>query len=397
MTDQVVQRFSVDFDFPVFFTRNLFSEENATFVKAVTRLEPEKRHRVLFVIDENILPAHPRLISQIDRYFAIHSTALENLGPPVPVQGGEASKNDFGHVLRVAEEINDRGLDRQSIIAVIGGGAVLDMACFVGAIAHRGVRTIRIPTSVLSQGDSGVGVKNGVNWFGKKNYFGTFVPPFAVINDEAFLDTLEPRDKIAGLAEAVKVSLIRDKDFYDYLETNVSKLTQAEPDTLVRAIRRTAELHLKHIGTSGDPFEFGSARPLDFGHWAAHKLETMTGHRLRHGEAVAIGMALDCIYSTKLGFLRAASTDRILNLLEALGFKLWDETLLQRDFDGSFVVLKGLQEFREHLGGALHITLLREIGTGFEVNEIRQDVVLDAIDFLKMRFERKAVVVETLR
>lgn len=397
MTEQVAQSFSVDFDFPVYFTRNLFSIENSTFQNAVTRLEPHKRHRVLFVVDENVLSAHPLLISQIDRYFAQHQDVLENVGPVVPVQGGEASKNDFAHVLRLAEEVNDRGLDRQSIIAIVGGGAVLDMACFVGAISHRGIRTIRIPTTVLSQSDSGVGVKNGVNWFGKKNYFGTFVPPFAVINDAAFLDTLEKRDKIAGLAESVKVSLIRDKEFYFFLEANAAKLAQADPNNLLYAVRRTAELHLKHIGSSGDPFEFGSARPLDFGHWAAHKLESMTDHRLRHGEAVAIGIALDCIYAAKVGFLKAAATERILTLLENLGFQLWDDALLQRDPHGNFVVLKGLQEFREHLGGALHVTLLRDIGTGFEVNEIQQNIVLDAINFLRMRFDRKAVVIEALR
>src|SRR5207342_647581 len=117
-------------------------------------------------------------------------------------------------------EMNRVGLDRHSFIAIIGGGAVLDMACFAAALAHRGIRAIRIPTTVLSQADSGVGVKNGVNLFGKKNFIGTFVPPFAVINDSRFLESLSRRDTVSGVVEAIKVALLRDPAFYRYLEVH---------------------------------------------------------------------------------------------------------------------------------------------------------------------------------
>ena len=98
---------------------------------------------------------------------------------------------------------------------MIGGGAVLDMVSFAAAIAHRGIRVVRFPTTVLAQADSGVGVKNSINLFGKKNFVGTFVPPFAVINDFDFLETLEPRDRIAGVVEAVKVALLKDAAFFE--------------------------------------------------------------------------------------------------------------------------------------------------------------------------------------
>src|SRR4030095_15600417 len=129
-----------------------------------------------------------------------------------------------------------------------------------------------------------------------------------------------------------------------------------------RLIYPCAELHVNHIATSGDPFEFGSARPLDFGHWAAHKLEQLSEYKIRHGEAVAIGIALDVIYSELIGFITRDTCERILRLLETLGFDLFANELLHADSSGTLMVLKGLEEFQEHLGGELTITLLEDIG-----------------------------------
>jgi 3-dehydroquinate synthase len=145
---------------------------------------------------------------------------------------------------------------------------------------------------------------------------------------------------------------------------------------------------MNHIATSGDPFECGSARPLDFGHWAAHKLEQISEYRIRHGEAVAIGIALDVIYSRRLGFLDAVSAERILALLEKLGFELFANELLHEDSSGALVVLTGLEEFREHLGGQLTITLLQGVGRGFEVHEMDSSMVLAAINELHERHKQ---------
>ena len=181
---------------------------------------------------------------------------------------------------------------------------------------------------MLAQADSGVGVKNGINLFGKKNFVGTFVPPFAVINDLDFLETLEPRDRIAGVVEAVKVALLKDRGVLRRPRGQRVAHRAGDSEVLRRVIERSAELHLQHICGNGDPFELGSARPLDFGHWAAHKLESMTQHRLRHGEAVAIGMALDVGLLGAQGLSRsrgrAIASSR---LLETIGFQLWDDAL----------------------------------------------------------------------
>jgi 3-dehydroquinate synthase len=166
-------------------------------------------------------------------------------------------------------------------------------------------------------------------------------------------------------------------------------LREFDATAMQRLIYRCAELHLDHIATAGDPFESGSARPLDFGHWSAHKLEQLSEYRIRHGEAVAIGIALDLIYSRKLGCLNAASAERALGLLEALGFDLFANELLHVDSQHSLIVLDGLEEFREHLGGELTVTLLNGIGQGYEAHEMNLPLVVEAIYELKARHARR--------
>lgn len=377
--------FSLSFDIPVAFTAGVFEAENPTFAHCLTRLEQERRHRLLVVIDDGVLQGHPTLLSDLHRYVDVHGDRLELAGAPMIVEGGEASKQGMGPAMDVVSRINDTGIDRQSFVVVIGGGAVLDMVSFAAAIAHRGVRVVRLPTTTLSQGDSGIAVKNGVNLFGKKNFVGTFVPPFAVINDRRFLASLSPRDRRCGIAEAVKVAVLRDPAFFDWLEVNAVRIDQGDSESLGHAVRRSADHHLAHIFGSGDPFELGSARPMDFGHWSAHKLETVTHHSVRHGEAVAIGMALDVCYSVRGGFLAPAVAERILRVLEALGFTLFHEALQSRDASGELNLIGGIQEFREHLGGDLHITLLQDMGRGFEANDMSPALVSQAVNDLAAR------------
>ncbi len=283
------------------------------------------------------------------------------------------------------QNLFDHHIDRHSFLIAVGGGAVLDAAGLIAATTHRGVRHVRIPTTVLAQNDSGIGVKNGVNLRGVKNFVGTFAPPFAVLNDIELISTLEPRDKIAGMAEAVKVALIRDPDFFAWLERHADDLAVFARPAMAHMIRRCAELHMHQIAHGGDPFEAGSARPLDYGHWAAHKLESLTRHHLRHGEAVAIGMALDARYSVLVGLLPAGQEERICFLLEHLGLRLWHPALDQKTVDGRHAVLAGLQDFREHLGGELTVTLLAGVGRGLEVHEIDEDLVLQAVAWLRER------------
>jgi 3-dehydroquinate synthase len=366
----------VTFSYPVLFTTGVFSPANTSF-RDLLGPRAGAPARVLFVVDRGVADAQPGLLDEIDSYCARYQSAIEHAGRATVIEGGEQSKNDPRILQQVQTAIHDAGLCRHSYVAAIGGGAVLDVVGYAAATAHRGIRLIRIPTTVLAQDDSAVGVKNGVNAFGKKNYFGTFAPPYAVITDFAFLSTLSDRDWRSGIAEAVKVALVRDPGFFVRLEADAPLLAARDAAAMERLVRRSAALHLAHITAGGDPFELGSSRPLDFGHWAAHKLEQLTEHRLRHGEAVAIGMALDSTYARMLGALPEPEWRRIIDLLAAVGFDLWAPEL-SRHHD----VLRGLEEFREHLGGRLTIMLLRGIGQPFDVHEIDHGVMIQAIDMV---------------
>lgn len=366
----------------VFFTENVFEPDNLILRNALTDAAPRK---VLVVLEDSLAQALPGLEVGIENYFAAHAKTARLVRPPLYVCGSESAKNSPTIITELQSHISRNHIDRHSYLIAVGGGALLDVAGFAAAIAHRGVRHVRIPTTTLSQADSGVGVKNGLNAFGKKNFIGTFAPPYAVINDFNLLATLEPRDKRGGYAEAVKVACIRDAKFFEALERDAARLAAFEPAAMKQLIRRCAELHLEHIATGGDPFERGSARPLDFGHWAAHKLEQLSRFRISHGEAVAIGIALDVIYARNIGLLSAASAERILKLLAQLGFRLFADELLNADDANRLTVLTGLEEFREHLGGELTITLLKEIGCGVEVHEMDAARIIAAIHELRDR------------
>jgi 3-dehydroquinate synthase len=145
-------------------------------------------------------------------------------------------------------------------------------------------------------------------------------------------------------------------------------------------VKRCAELHMQHIAGK-DPFESGSSRPLDFGHWSAHKLEQLSNFEILHGEAVAMGMALDTVYSNLSGHLTDAESLRILDLLIKLGFELSHPMMLISSSNSA--ILSGLEEFREHLGGELTIMLLNGIGKGLEVHQIDNEILMQASGYLK--------------
>jgi 3-dehydroquinate synthase len=374
------QSFSVRFEYKTFFTSDLFELSNTVlndFIAANSTSASIKK--ILFVVDRDVLKAKPELADKIRRYFATY-TAAQLIPEIVAMPGGEIIKNDESYFSKVLEIINQYNIDRHSYVAAIGGGSILDMVGYASAVAHRGVKHIRIPTTVLSQNDSGVGVKNSINYFGKKNFLGTFVPPVAVFNDDQFLLTLSHRDYRSGIAEAIKVSLIKDAAFFEWLEANADALVARDMPTMKYLIKRCAELHLNHIA-SLDPFEKGSSRPLDFGHWSAHKLEQLTHFKVLHGEAVAMGIALDTVYSSLSGRISAGEANRVVNLIKKIGFEI-THPLLEVTGDDSPILI-GLQEFREHLGGELTIMLLERIGVGVEVHEMDAALIKKAGEILK--------------
>lgn len=370
MTTSLERTITVPFQHRVYFTRSAFSARNRLLAELISAPRAAVPPKVLVVIDQGVAQAFPKLAEEVSRYFSAEPAFARLVRAPLLVPGGEAAKANREVVDEIHCEIEHGGICRHSYLLAIGGGALLDAAGFAAATAHRGVRHIRLPTTTLSQADGGVGVKNGINAFAKKNFIGTFAPPFAVINDSDFLAPLPAAEKRGGLIEAIKVALIRDAAFFAKIERAADELARFVPGAMEDVIRRCAELHVRQIAESGDPFEFGSARPLDFGHWAAHKLEQMSGFTISHGAAVAIGLVLDTLYSQKKGLLSSDAAERVLALVQKLGFSIYDPLLAQTGPAGNWLLLDGLEEFREHLGGELSVTMLAEIGRGVELHEI---------------------------
>ena len=380
MSDIHVEKFSVNYEYEVRFVRGVFSESDSTLVDSIKTANGPAR--VAFYVDSGVVEARPGVIDAVNDYCAAHSDKMNLVETPVIVAGGESCKNGWDGVRRIMTELGELKMCRQSYVIAVGGGSLLDMVGFAASLVHRGIRLIRVPTTVLAQNDAGVGVKNGMNEHGVKNFVGTFAPPWAVINDSDFLGSLETRDWRGGIAEAFKVAIIKDSSFFDFLCNAASDLKKRDLSLMEELIRKCAIMHLEHISDNGDPFEFGSARPLDFGHWSAHKLEVMSGFSIGHGQAVSIGMAIDSCYACSKGMITEDCRDRILEGLANAGLPTWDALLERKDRTGALEILTGIEDFREHLGGKLCVTLPDPLGSKTEVHEMDVQAIEESVAFL---------------
>ena len=376
----IQQNITVPFSYPVYFLHDVFDSDNPLLVDVITSKE-KRLHKVIVYIEKNILNVNAKLLEKITTYCETYNDSIELVCKPIPLSGGEELKQ-LSTIEPICKTFNEFHICRQSFVLIIGGGGLLDAVGFAAAISHRGIRQIRIPTTLLSQDDSGVGVKNGINMFNIKNFAGCFAPPFAVINDFDFLKTLPRRDSIAGISEAFKVAMIKDKTFYEWLIQNRELLASLDQQTIEYTIQRSAELHLEHIRSNNDPFEFGSARPLDFGHWAAHKLEMLTNGKRSHGEAVAIGILIDSLYAFTLGYVSKEEFITLHTTFKEITLPVWDDVLLQQNEDETLSILSGIDDFQEHLGGDLHITMPNCIGNKIELSYISRTTIIKIIHVL---------------
>lgn len=330
--------------------------------------------RVQIFVDASLPRVDPEFLTRLEGIFKNASDRVLLTEEPRAIGGGEPCKNDPLLVDGLLEHFHAHDLDRRSYIIAIGGGAVLDTVGFAASIAHRGIRLVRLPTTTLAQADSGVGVKTAVNWFHKKNWKGTFAVPWGVINDQHVLRTLPDREYRSGFSEAVKVSLLKRPDVFEWIEEHADRIAARDDAAAAEAIHQSVLMHLHHITGGGDPFEMLEARPLDFGHWSAHRLEPMSEYRIHHGEAVAIGVAIDTLYSRNVLGLSTVETDRIIDCLHRLKLPTGDRLL--RDADE---LLEGLEDFRQHLGGRLTLTLLEGIGQPVDVHQVDMKAMRDAL------------------
>ncbi len=375
------QDIAVPFTYPVRFTRRVFEPGNAALAGTLGR-PTDGPPKTLAYLDSGLVEAHPSLPEAVAGYARERADVMSLAAAPRILPGGEAAKDGWRVVNQVLGDLAAHHLCRHSFVLAVGGGAMLDAVGFAASLFHRGVRLVRLPSTTLSQGDGGVGVKTSINVGGVKNLLGTFAPPFAVVNDLEFLPTLPHDVMLDGVAEAFKVAIVKDAGFFAFLTDAAERIRAGDQAAVEELVRRSAVVHLDHIREGKDPFELGAARPLDFGHWSAHRLESLSGYTVRHGQAVAIGIALDSYCAWRQGLLSREELDRILEAFRRTGLSAWHPLLAERDEQGRPSILEGLAQFREHLGGRLCITLPRGIGSRIEVHEMDPARIEDGVRFL---------------
>ncbi|MHC4144144.1 MAG: dehydroquinate synthase/iron-containing alcohol dehydrogenase family protein, partial [Planctomycetota bacterium] len=234
------------------FTGDVFAAGNETLSNILSGVSSDCSNAAIF-IDANVARTRVNPANKINDYFKKY---LPENSPKIHVvPGGERIKNQQQDFKQILDAIEQSHLCRKSFVIAIGGGAVLDAVGFAASITHRGLRLIRIATTTLSQADSAMAVKNGINAFGKKNYMGVFSTPWAIINDEATLETLAMSHWLAGFSEAIKVALLKDPLLFEYIYRNCGGIQARNLDVSVPVIRRSARLHFDHITLNGDPFE----------------------------------------------------------------------------------------------------------------------------------------------
>jgi 3-dehydroquinate synthase len=371
------QTIHVTFRYAIHFTRDVFGPQNRLLLDIMSG----RQLRAAVFLDGGLEQARPGLPAEIREWFAAHRDRVE----PAALEslpGGETCKTEPEHYRQVVEVLRDSGLDRQSYVIMVGGGAVLDTVAFAAALVRRGVRQIRVPTTVLAQGDSGTSLRTALDLPAGKDFLGTFAPPWAVINDFNFLRTLPRRDRIAGMAPAFQVAILKDPAFLSFLTARAAALRDGDDSALEQMIMRCAELHAAQVRNS-DPFEAGASRPLDFGLWSAHALETLTGYRLRHGEALAVGIALDLTIARNRGLLGPEQHKAIVRAMTAAGLPLWHLALHCRREDGALRIQQGLVEYDRQTGGEPGLVMPNGSGDCCAIHDVSAEEVERAVKQLE--------------
>jgi 3-dehydroquinate synthase len=377
----IKQKFQINFKYDIFFTKNAFDLKNKTLKNILNKSNKTKKNIIVF-IDKNVYKKNNFLIKNIKDYFKINKKYINLVKEPILITGGEKSKNHYSIIKCIYKIIDENKICRKSYIIAIGGGTIQDLIGFAAATAHRGIKLIRMPTTTLSQDDSGVGVKNGINFKNKKNFIGCFTAPYAVINDINLLMSLKKENFIEGFSEALKVALIKNKKLFESIKYNINNIINRDEKTVSKIIFECAKIHAYHISKKGDPFENKLSRPLDFGHWAAHKIESLSNYKISHGKSVAIGIALDCTYSYLIKLINKKEWKDIIKTLLKLTLPIYTNELLIKK-NNKYIIFDGLEEFREHLGGKLTITLIKKIGEKIEMHHINKNIYLKTIKILK--------------
>lgn len=329
--------------------------------------------RKVFIVYDRNVETH---LAKLEQSLSAKVANVETLA----VEGGEASKS-YSYLQTILDWLLDHHVDRQSAMIVMGGGVVGDLGGFAASIVMRGIPFVQIPTTLLSQVDSSVGGKTGINAAQGKNLIGTFYQPVAVLCDTDTLQTLPGRELKAGYAEIVKYGLLGNAAFYEWLEQNGSKVLKLDPDYISAAIEKSCAAKADIV--EGDEFEQQGGRRalLNLGHTFGHALEAAAGYdgRLLHGEGVSIGMVLAFRLCAKMGLCSGQDAVRMERHLSSCGLKTDIRQIKPALTQSADDIVFLMHHDKKASGGKIGFILVRGIGDAFQSKDVNMNDVKNII------------------
>ena len=347
-TDSLEVKFELQSEYGVKFTRDMFGDENgilAELLGADGKAEP----RVMLVADRAVVEKTPELGRKIGKYFKDHGIKLASR--PFVVNGGEINKtNGMTTVRQVTEVAADAALGRDGFLVVMGGGALIDATCYAAAAFNRGLRTVRVPTTLLAQCSGACYPFVGTNILNRKDANSIFAPPYASIVDFDFLKSLPEGQRREGVSEAVKIAAAADAKFLAWIGKNAEKIAAGDEEAIEETIRRSAALHASVISKEMGRPGFYAERIFEFGHWSAHRIEALGRFRIPHAAALAVGLCIDAAYAVAKKTVSEEDADIVGETLAKCG-ALNDIEKIAPILDRADDLLRGIEEFRQHTGG----------------------------------------------
>lgn len=369
--------------YTVCFTSDLFGPDNETIRRTLTKMGHKPPLRCAVLVDSGVAARNAALIPQILHHFQKERPFLDLCHPPFAMPGGESVKNSRRTAEAISAIARTHALSRESLVLVVGGGAFLDAAGTALSQCDGGIPTANIPTSPLAQSAAGIGAMRFMNEGGIKNAAGIFAPPHAVFIDFALLKTLPFEHHVSGMAEAFKMALAADAEFFAILCRKALKIRQNDRSTVEKVIHKTATLHLDQARKSYARMAHGDGNPADFGDWTARWLETLSGYKLPHGHALSVGIALKAWYGCHTGTLAEGEFTRLIEALLTCGLPIWNRFLETRTKDGTLALTEGLTRYQNGSSGHRPILIPVGVGTLKAVDHLDVTVFEQGIDLLK--------------
>ena len=286
---------------------------------------------------------------------------------------GEENKT-MDTILGICRACLENGLDRKSMIVALGGGVVGDMAGFAAAIYMRGISFVQVPTTLLSQSDSSVGGKTGIDFMDSKNILGAFHQPKLVYINVSTLKTLPEREFVSGMGEVIKHGIIRDREFYDYIKGNIALIRSLDSDTLIKMSKRNCQIKASVV--EQDEKESGLRAILNYGHTIGHAVESALNFGMTHGECVGIGMVAVCNIAKERGLITDDVASDIENVLVSYGFKI--KTKLPDVAD----ICAYMKKDKKKADGKIGFVLPTKIGEVIRTSDVAEDEIIKAIEYI---------------